>query len=97
MHIYYVPREHNYITDYDIQGYAFPLITMSFIAKMCMLYSYVCLHLSEVCVHACCVLELLMACHACPRGTYITDYDMQGYAFPLITMSFMRIAKVCML
>ena len=36
-----------------------------------------CLHLSdsEVCVHACCVLEL--------QGTYITDdYDIHGYAFP---------------
>ena len=57
------------------------------------MHAYVCLHLSEVCVHVCCVLELLMACHAC-RGTYITDYDIQRYAFPLITMSFMRIAKV---
>ena len=50
-----------------------------------------------MCVHAYYVLELLMACHACPKGTYITDYDIQGYAFPLITIAFMRIAKVCML
>ena len=78
------------------------------IAKVCMLYSYVCQHLSEGCVHACCVLELLMACHVQrkhtllydvhpAKGTHITDYDTQGYVFPHITMSFKRIAKVCML
>ena len=27
---------------------------------------------------------------SCPKGTYITDYDIQGYAFPLITTSFKR-------
>ena len=51
---------------------------------------YVCLHLSEVCVHACCVLELLMACHV-PREHTFTDtiimIDIQGYVFPLIIMS----------
>ena len=36
-----------------------------------------------------------MACHV--PGEHITDYDIQGYAFPIITMSFMRIAKVCVL
>ena len=82
-----------YITDYDIQGYAFPLITTSFkrIAKVCMLYSYVCPHLSEVCVHACCVLELLMACHV-PRE-YLS---LTRICVSLHNHGFMRIAKVCM-
>ena len=39
---------------------------------------------AKVCVHAC----MHVAAHglSCPKGTYITDYDVQGYAFPLITM-----------
>ena len=31
-----------------------------------------------------------------PKETYITDYDIQGYAFPLMTMSYMRTAIMCM-
>ena len=37
-----------------------------------------------------------MACHV-PGNNYFTDYDIQGYAFPLMTTSFMRTAKVCTL
>ena len=63
---------------------------MSFkrIAKVCMLYSYVCPHLSEVCVHgAAHGLSCLKGTHITDydiQGTHITDYDIQGYALPLI-------------
>ena len=47
---------------------------------------------SEVHVYAC-----FWNC-SCPREyNYFTDYDIQGYAFPLMTTSFMRTAKVCTL
>ena len=60
---------------------------MSFmgIAKVCMLYSYVCLHLSEVCVHACCVLELLMAYHVQREHTLL--YDIQPREHISLTMT----------
>ena len=45
----------------------------------------------NVCVHAaCCVLELLLACHVPRYHTPLHDdykIDIQGYVFPLITMS----------
>ena len=47
-----------------------------------------------------CMYTCFWNCHglSCPREyNYITDYDIQGYAFPLMTMSFMRTAKVCTL
>ena len=89
----HVQREH--ITDYAcLQGYAFPLITMSFMKHMrlkCARYNCtVILCLKCVCMHimywSC---SWLVMCQA--------DYDIKGYAFPLITIAFMRIAKVCML
>ena len=40
------------------------------------------------CVH----VILSCACHV--HVQIITDYDIQGYAFPLITMSFMGIVNV---
>ena len=87
------PEEH--ITDYAcLQGYAFPLISMSFMRHMrlkCACYNcMVILCLKCVCMHimywSC---SWLVMCQA--------DYDIKGYAFPLITIAFMRIAKVCML
>ena len=77
-----------------LQGYAFPLITMSFMRHMrlkCARYNcMVILCLKCVCMHimywSC---SWLVMCQA--------DYDIKGYAFPLITIAFMRIAKVCML
>ena len=63
----HVPREHNYITDYDIQGYAFPLthnhaLYEAYVAKACTLWLY----MPEVCVHA----------YYVPREhNYIIDYD----------------------
>ena len=75
----YVPRKHNNdITDYEIQRYAFPHTHTHAIYEL----KYARYGLPKVCVHAYCVLELLMACHVRPKGTYITDYDIQGYAFP---------------
>ena len=87
----HVQRKH--ITDYAcLQGYAFPLITMSFMRHMrlkCARYNcMVILCLKCVCMHimywSC---SWLVMCQA--------DYDIKGYAFPLITIAFMRIAKVC--
>ena len=79
----YVLREHNnYITDYDIQSYAFPLTHNHALYDLkCARYGYN-IYMPEVCVHAYCVLELLIACHVRPKGTYITDYDIKGYASP---------------
>ena len=73
--------------------------TMSFTRHMrlkCACHRYIYIYLKCVCMHACCCSWLVMS----QGNIYITDYDVQGYAFPRehisLNVGFSDIHSFCM-